>query len=91
MVRFSSVAMQTNCYDRGVYAIVNATALVYGRNHAQQVYIPHVMRGHLKNCLKKSHIDPIPTSTSKRRRKSIKRTTSIQLFCGCKMRDTGSV
>ena len=41
MVRCSNIAMQTNGYDRGVYAIVNATALVYGRNHAQQVYIPH--------------------------------------------------
>ena len=48
MVKFSNIAMQTNCYDSGVYAIVNATALVYGRNHAQQVYIPNVMRGHLK-------------------------------------------
>ena len=60
MVRFSSVAMQTNGYDRGVYAIVNATALVYGRNHEQQVYIPHVMRGHLMNCLKKVIYIPFP-------------------------------
>ena len=40
---FPNVALQTNGYDCGLYAVANATALAYGRDPTTQVYIPRLL------------------------------------------------
>ena len=48
-VIFPNVALQTNGYNCGLYAVANATALAYGTDPKTQVYIPRLMRSHLYN------------------------------------------
>ena len=87
--KFSNVYMQTNGNDCGLYAIANATALAFGRDPSKEQYIPSKLREHLIQCLENKEMRPFPTAkgTSKRR-KAIKKTENLQLYCVCKMPDT---
>ena len=87
--KFSNVYMQTNGNDCGLYAIANATALAFGRDPSKEQYIPNKLREHLIQCLENKEMRPFPTAkgTSKRR-KAIKKTENLQLYCVCKMPDT---
>ena len=81
--------MQTNGNDCGLYAIANETALAFGRDPLKEQYIPSKLREHLIQCLENKEMRPFPTAkgTSKRR-KAIKKTENLQLYCVCKMPDT---
>lgn len=88
-VKFPKVAQQTNGNDCGLYAIANATALAHGLDPSTQVYIPREMRDHLFMCLENRHLEPFPvTKGSNSRRKVIKKTIPVPIFCVCKMPDT---
>jgi len=89
-VQFANVAMQTNGYDCGIYAIANATALAHGIDAATQVYIPKLMRKHLFDCLEKNLLTPFPVAQSKKRRNAVKKCIDVALFCICHMPDTRS-
>ena len=78
-ITFPNVALQTNGYDCGLYAVANATALAYGRDPTTQVYIPRMMRSHLYKCFENKHIEPFPVANTKAKRKSKRKC----LMCLC--------
>ena len=87
-VIFPNVALQTNGYDCGLYAIANATALAFGRNPSTQTYIPKLMRFHLYKCLENKQLELFPITSSKPKRKPHKKEFDVPLYCLCHMPDT---
>ena len=87
--KFSNVYMQTNGNDCGLYAIANATALAFRLDPSKEQYIPSKLREHLIQCLEDKEMKPFPTAkgTSKRR-KALKKTERLQLYCAFNMPDT---
>ena len=74
-------------YDCGLYVIVNATALAYRTDPGTNVYIPRQMREHLSKCLKHKHLEPFGIINSMNRRKTLKNTIDVPLYCLCHMPD----
>ena len=60
LIQVEPVQQQTNSYDCGLFAIANATALVYAQNPARQVYLAKRMRQHLLNCFEERKLVPFP-------------------------------
>ena len=87
-VIFPNVALQTNGYDCGLYAVANATALAYGRDPTTHVYIPRMMRSHLYKCFENKHIEPFPMANTKAKQKKQKKVFDVPLYCVCNMPDT---
>ena len=88
-VIFPNVALQTNRYDCGLYAIANATALAHGIDPKTQIFIPRLMReSTCTNVLEEKHLGPFPVTISKSRRKPIKNEVEVTLYCLCPMPDT---
>ena len=90
-VLFPNIALQTNGYDCGLYAIANATAFAYGMDPGTQVYIPKLMREHLFKCLEQKHLEPFPITNIKNRRKTLKNAVDVPLYCLCHMPDTRTI
>ena len=92
-VLFPNVSLQTNGYDCGLYAIAKANAFsAYGIDPCAQVYIPRMMREHLFKCLEQKHLEPFPIiQNSKKKRKTIRNTIDVSLYCLCHMPDTRTI
>ena len=87
-VIFPNVALQTNGYNCGLYAIANATALAHGIDPKTQIFIPRLMREHQYKCIEEKHLGPFPVTISQSRRNPIKKDVEIPLNCLCRMPDT---
>ena len=61
---------------------LRSTALAFGRDPSKEQYIPSKLREHLIQCLDNKEMRPFQTAkgTSKRR-KAIKKTGNLQLYC----------
>ena len=46
----------------GLYAIVNATSLAYGKDPKKAIYVESAMREHLCHCLSQMKIELFPTT-----------------------------
>ena len=51
---------QTNSYDCGLFAIANATAIVFGENPIYHHFSVHAMRDHLIKCYENKEMSPFP-------------------------------
>ena len=51
---------QTNSYDCGLFAIANATAIVFGENPIYHHFSVHAMRDHLIKCYENKEMYPFP-------------------------------
>ena len=78
-VIFPNVALQTNEYNCGLYAIANATALAHGIDPKTQIFIPRLMREHLYKCIEEKHLGPFPVTISQSRRNPIKKDVELPL------------
>ena len=51
---------QTNIYDCGLFAIANATVIVFGENPIYHQFSVYAMRDHLIKCYKNKEMSPFP-------------------------------
>ena len=91
-VHFANIQMQRNSYDCGLFAIANATALAFGLNPINQTYDLKEMRPHLIRCLENKTMRPFPSNTRfNGKRKPVKKTIELEIFCTCRLPDTGTL
>ena len=80
---FPNVALQTNGYDCGLYAVANATALAYGGDPNNTGVYPKAVENHLYNVWKTG-----TSNLSQVKRKRQRNVFDVPLFCLCRMPDT---
>ena len=90
-VHFANVQMQRNAYDCGFFAIANAITLAFGQNPANQTYDARQMRSHLIGCLENKTMTKFPVVRFSGKRKSIKKSIAIEIFCLCRLPDTNEL
>ena len=82
-LNFLKVPKQTNCSDRGVYAVAYATALCLGRSPSMIQFDENMMRPHLIKCLQDGQFTMFPVRQT--RRITIQAAQCVRAHCICCM------
>ena len=90
-IQMMDIHLQSGGSDCGLFAIANATALVYGLAPGSQLYNQAEMRRHLWRCLKEGNLIPFPILKTRRCTglARVKSTDIIKIYCSCRMPDSG--
>ena len=84
-----SVQKQKGCSDCGLFAIAAAFSLLVGEDPSEQAYDQKMMRAHLAICFQVGELAQFPVSASGLAMQH-ERTEVVELFCHCRMPDSGS-
>ena len=84
-VHIMNVSKQAGSQDCGLFAIAFMTSLAYGNNPIREVYRQDEMRAHLLTCFEKQVMQCFPTLKKRRISNPIVKTTTIAVFCTCRL------
>lgn len=84
-LNFMDVQMQSGGYDCGLFAIVFATVLVFGKQQGAFLFNQQKMRVHLVRCLEHRQMSMFPTKKRRRTGSKAKCVEEIQIYCICRM------
>ena len=82
-----NVMMQSGTSEYGVFAIAFATALAYGENPTQYLFVQSEMRSHLTMCLERGQMTMFPFKKLRKVEKVVKTMEKVRIYCSCHMPD----
>ena len=87
-IEFVNVHKQEGGSDHGLFALAFVTSVCNGEDPAKRIYDQAAMRNHLVKCIEKGRVSPFPSSTCRKPGKSY--TTTVPVYCVCRMIDDGT-
>lgn len=88
-IEYINVQQQRGGSDCGLFSIANAHTLCSGDDPVKCLYVQNEMRSHLLKALIDQKMNHFPSKPRKKVQNTVLRTSSIEIFCTCRIPDDG--